>query len=95
MNARPTEFRTTSDLRAQRELESLLAARHAATAAREERYRRLRTPLSESLRELPRKPFRQWFAEQMQIPEAHETLWLLAFSVVTLCIGLLALWSTP
>ena len=53
MNARPTEFRRASDLRAQRELESLLAARHAATAAREARYRRLRTPLSESREAVP------------------------------------------
>lgn len=89
MNARPTEFRTPSDMRAQRELESLLAARHAATAAREARYRRPRTPLSEP----PRKTFRQRFAEQMQIPEGHEAWWLLVFSAATLLIGLGALWG--
>lgn len=44
MNTRPTEFRRASDLRVQRELERLLAAKRADEAAREERYRRLRTP---------------------------------------------------
>lgn len=44
MNTRPTELRTYHDLRVQRELERLLAAKRADEAAREERYRRLRTP---------------------------------------------------
>lgn len=44
MNAHPTEFRTPSDRRAQIELERLLAARRAAEAAREARFRRLPTP---------------------------------------------------
>ncbi|HXS04848.1 MAG TPA: hypothetical protein VN731_10255 [Rhodanobacter sp.] len=44
MNTRPTEPHTYYDLRVQLELERLLAAKRADEAAREERYRRLRTP---------------------------------------------------
>jgi len=44
MNTRPTEFRTPSDLQAQVRLERMLAARRAAEAAREARFRTLPTP---------------------------------------------------
>lgn len=47
MNTRPTETRTAHDVRLQRELEALLAAKRAEAAAREARYRRLRTPRSQ------------------------------------------------
>lgn len=39
-----TEFRTVSDIRFQRELERMRAARHEAIAAREARFRRLPLP---------------------------------------------------
>lgn len=41
---RPTEFHTISDLQQQVRLERMLAARRAAEAAREARYRQLPTP---------------------------------------------------
>ncbi|HXE08393.1 MAG TPA: hypothetical protein VN612_10875 [Acidobacteriaceae bacterium] len=38
----------------------------------------------------PRKTWRQWLGEQMQIPEAHETRWLLVFNgvLILLAVGL-------
>lgn len=44
MNTRPTEFRTISDFRLQRDLERMREARNARIAEREERYRRLPLP---------------------------------------------------
>lgn len=44
MNTRPTEFRTLSDAQLQNRMNRALAARRAAEAAREERFRTLPTP---------------------------------------------------
>jgi len=44
MNTRPTEFRTLSDAQLQNRMNRALAARRAAEAAREARFRTLPTP---------------------------------------------------
>lgn len=40
----------------------------------------------------PRRTFASWFSEQMQIPESHESAWLLVFVMFTILVGLATIW---
>jgi hypothetical protein len=86
MNTRPTEFRTVSDFRLQRDLDRMREARNQRIAEREENYRRL--PMTEPIQPEPVN----FCAEPGAAPQPITRNQLIATGVIWLACMLGALW---